>query len=61
MLAGLVLWLPGRIRRIAAPVAAAVVGFSLSLFIGLDDFGIGIKEFAFSAVLGAVWILAVPG
>jgi hypothetical protein len=61
MLSGLVLWLPARIRRFAAPVAAAVVGFSLSLFIGLDDFGIGIKEFALSAVIGALWILVVPG
>jgi hypothetical protein len=61
MLSGVVLWLPGRFRRYAAPVAAAVVGFSFSLFIGLDDFGIGIQEFAFAAVLGALWILAVPG
>lgn len=61
MLSGLVLWLPASLRRFAAPVSASIVGFSLSLFIGLDDFGIGIKEFAFSAVLGAVWILAVPG
>lgn len=61
LLSGLVLWLPARVRRLAAPFAAAVVGFSISLFIGLDDFGIGIKEFAFSAVLGALWILAVPG
>lgn len=61
MLSGVVLWLPARIRRVVAPVAAAVVGFSFSLFIGLDDFGIGIKEFAFSAVLGALWILLVPG
>ncbi|MFN4278622.1 MAG: hypothetical protein ACK4FJ_20180 [Ferrovibrio sp.] len=61
MLSGLVLWLPASLRRFAAPVSASIVGFSLSLFIGLDDFGIGIKEFAFSAVFGAVWILAVPG
>lgn len=61
MLSGLVLWLPAPIRRFAAPVAAVVVGFSLSLFIGLDDFGIGIKEFALSAVIGALWILLVPG
>lgn len=61
MLSGLVLWLPAGARRIAAPIAAAVVGFSFSLFIGLDDFGIGIKEFALSAVIGALWILLVPG
>ncbi|MDH4413773.1 MAG: hypothetical protein QE484_10720 [Rhizobium sp.] len=61
MLSGVVLWLPGRIRRYAAPIAAAVVGFSFSLFIGLDDFGIGIQEFALAAVLGALWILAIPG
>ncbi|ODS52007.1 MAG: hypothetical protein ABS40_19145 [Agrobacterium sp. SCN 61-19] len=61
MLSGMVLWLPAFIRRFAAPVAAAVVSLSLSLFIGLDDFGIGIKEFAFTAVLAALWILVVPG
>jgi hypothetical protein len=61
MLSGVVLWLPGHMRRFAAPIAAAVVGFSLSLFIGLDDFGIGIKEFALAAVIGALWILLVPG
>ncbi len=61
MLSGVVLWLPAQVRRIAAPLAAAVVGFSFALFIGLDDFGIGIKEFAFAAVLGALWILVVPG
>lgn len=61
MLSGAVLWLPEGLRRYGAPLAAAVVGFSLSLFIGLDDFGIGIKDFMFSAVLGALWILIVPG
>ena len=61
LLSGLVLWLPARVRRFAAPTAAAVVGFSFALFIGLDDFGIGIKEFAFAAVLGALWILVIPG
>jgi hypothetical protein len=61
MLAGVVLWLPSSLRRLVAPIAAVVVGFSLSLFIGLDDFGIGIREFAFSAVIGALWILLVPG
>jgi len=61
MLSGLVLWLPAGARRIAAPIAAFVVGFSFSLFLGLDDFGIGIKEFAFSSVIGALWILLVPG
>lgn len=61
MLAGVVLWLPTKIRRIGAPVAAGVIGFSLSLFIGLDDFGIGIKEFTLTAVIGALWILLAPG
>ena len=61
MLAGVVLWLPARARRIGAPLAAGVVGFSLSLFIGLDDFGIGIQEFTLTAVLGALWILLAPG
>ena len=61
MLSGLALWLPPGMRRFAAPMAGAVVGISLSLFIGLDDFGIGIKEFATSALLGALWILLVPG
>ncbi len=61
MLSGVVLWLPAWMRRFTAPLAAAVVGFSFALFIGLDDFGIGIQEFTLAAVLGALWILVVPG
>jgi hypothetical protein len=61
LLSGLALWLPNRFRVVGAGLAAAVVALSLSLFIGLDDFGIGIKEFATTAVLGAVWILLSPG
>ncbi|RKE85748.1 hypothetical protein [Rhizobium sp. AG855] len=61
LLAGVALWLPQRFRVVGAALAAAVVALSLSLFIGLDDFGIGIKEFAFTAVLGALWILLSPG
>jgi hypothetical protein len=61
LLSGLALWLPNRFRVVGAGLAAAVVALSLSLFIGLDDFGIGIKEFAATAVLGAVWILLSPG
>lgn len=61
LLSGLALWLPNRLRVIGAGLAAAVVALSLSLFIGLDDFGIGIKEFTFTAVLGALWILLSPG
>jgi hypothetical protein len=61
MLSGVVLWLPAWMRRFAAPLAAAVVGFCFALFIGLDDFGIGIQEFTLAAVLGALWILVVPG
>lgn len=58
---GAVLWLPAWCRRFAAPVSAAVIALSLALFIGLDDFGIGIGEFATSAVLSALWFLLVPG
>lgn len=61
LLSGLVLWLPAGIRRFATPVSAAIVGFSFALFIGLDDFGIGIQEFTLAAVLGALWILVIPG
>ncbi|WP_200945150.1 MULTISPECIES: hypothetical protein [unclassified Rhizobium] len=61
VLSGLALWLPARFRVFGAAVAAAVVALSLSLFIGLDDFGIGIKEFTLTAVLGALWILLSPG
>ncbi|THV23078.1 hypothetical protein [Peteryoungia ipomoeae] len=58
---GAVLWLPAWCRRFAAPVSAAVIALSLALFIGLDDFGIGIGAFATSAVLSALWFLLVPG
>ncbi|MDH4442655.1 MAG: hypothetical protein QE284_19995 [Rhizobium sp.] len=61
LLSGLALWLPRRLRAVGAPLASGVVGLSLSLFIGLDDFGIGIEEFAFTAVVGALWILLSPG
>jgi hypothetical protein len=61
MLSGLALWLPQRLRVFGAALAAAVVALSLSLFIGLDDFGIGIQEFALTAVLGGLWILLSPG
>jgi hypothetical protein len=61
LMSGLALWLPQHLRIFGAALAAGVVALSLSLFIGLDDFGIGIKEFAFTAVLGAVWILLAPG
>lgn len=61
LLSGVALWLPRGYRIFGATLAAAVVALSLSLFIGLDDFGIGIKEFALTAVIGALWILLSPG
>ena len=61
MLTGAALWLPERLRFAGLVAATMVVSFSLSLFIGLDDFGIGLKDFTTAAVLAAVWILLAPG
>lgn len=61
ILTGLVLWLPGRWRNYAALVAAAVVAFSMSLFVGLDDLGVGIADFASGALFCAVWLVTAPG
>lgn len=57
---GISLWLPGRFRRYGVMVAAAIVAFSFSLFIGLDDFGVGIPSFAMASVLSALWIMLTP-
>lgn len=57
---GASLWLPGRWRDRALPVAAAVLGFSFSLFVGLDDFGVGIPSFAVASVLSSLWIILAP-
>ncbi|MBB4007102.1 hypothetical protein [Allorhizobium taibaishanense] len=59
-LTGASLWLPDRWRDRALPVAAAVLGFSFSLFVGLDDFGVGIPSFAVASVLSALWIVLAP-
>ncbi|MCL6706235.1 hypothetical protein M8R20_04400 [Pseudomonas sp. R2.Fl] len=61
ILTGLVLWLPGKWRDGAALVAAAVVAFSMSLFVGLDDLGVGISDFASGALFCSVWLVTAPG
>lgn len=59
--AGLALWLPARLRRHGLALSAALVAFSLSLFIGLDDFGVGIADFAWGSGFAALWLLVAPG
>lgn len=61
ILTGLVLWLPGKWRDHAALAAAAVVAFSMSLFVGLDDLGVGISDFASGALFCAVWLVTALG
>lgn len=61
ILSGLVLWLPGKWRDYSALAAAAVVAFSMSLFVGLDDLGVGIADFASGALFCAVWLVTAPG
>lgn len=61
MATGLALWLPGRWRGRFALAAAAIVAFSLSLFVGLDDLGVGIGDFASGTLLCAIWLVTAPG
>ncbi|MBP1850266.1 hypothetical protein [Rhizobium halophytocola] len=58
---GLVLWLPGRVRDHAALFASAFVSFAMSLFIGLDDMGVGIADFASGTLFSSIWLVAAPG
>lgn len=57
---GAALWVPGRWAGPAAAVAAAIVAFSFSLFVGLDDLGIGIFDFTTGTVLCALWLVVAP-
>lgn len=57
---GLSLWLSGKWRDRAILLSAAIVAFSFSLFVGLDDFGVGIPVFAISSVLSTLWIILAP-
>lgn len=54
------LWLTGRWRQWAVMLAAAAVAFSFSLFVGLDDLGVGLVDFAFGTVLSALWLVLAP-
>lgn len=60
MLTGASLWVAGVWRQRVVLLAAAVVAFSLSLFIGLDDLGIGIFDFTAGSVLCALWLVVAP-
>ena len=57
---GAVLWLPGKWRDHAAILASAIVSLSLALFIGLDDLGVGIADFASGAFFCALWLIIAP-
>lgn len=58
---GLSLWLVGRPRRWAVMIAAGLVAFSYSLFVGLDDLGVGLVDFASGTVMSALWLVLAPG
>lgn len=60
MLTGASLWLTGRYRQWAVMLASGVVAFSFSLFVGLDDIGVGLLDFAFGTVLSALWLVLAP-
>ena len=60
MLTGASLWLTGRYRQWAVMLAAVAVAFSFSLFVGLDDIGVGLVDFAFGTVLSALWLVLAP-
>ena len=57
---GAALWLTGPWRQWAVMLAAAVVAFSFALFVGLDDLGVGLIDFAFGTVLSALWLVLAP-
>ncbi|MBB4955545.1 hypothetical protein H4S14_003504 [Agrobacterium vitis] len=57
---GASLWLSGKWRDRAMLATVVLVAFSFSLFVGLDDFGVGIPVFAISSVLSALWIILAP-
>jgi hypothetical protein len=57
---GASLWLSGKWRDRGILASVIVVAFSFSLFLGLDDFGVGIPVFAISSVLSALWIILAP-
>lgn len=57
---GIALWLPDAWRDRGGLVAAVVIAFSFSLFVGLDDLGVGIADFASGAFFCAVWLVAAP-
>lgn len=59
--AGIVLWLPAVVRDYAAMLSAFMLGFTMSLFVGLDDIGIGIPDFTWATVLSSIWIMLAPG
>ncbi len=60
MLTGASLWLSGAWRQRAVMLSAGVVAFSMSLFIGLDDLGIGIFDFTVGTVLCSLWLVVAP-
>ncbi|PZU87913.1 MAG: hypothetical protein DI528_05695 [Shinella sp.] len=60
MLTGASLWLSGVWRQWAVMLAAGIVAFSMSLFIGLDDLGIGIFDFTVGTVLCSLWLVVAP-
>ncbi|TWD48201.1 hypothetical protein FB480_10932 [Agrobacterium vitis] len=57
---GASLWLSGKWRDRGILASVIIVAFSFSLFLGLDDFGVGIPVFAMSSVLSALWIILAP-
>lgn len=57
---GVALWLTGRWRQWAVMLAAGIVAFSFALFVGLDDIGVGLIDFAFGTVLSALWLVLAP-
>lgn len=60
VLGGITLWTEGRLLAVMLGVSAAVVAFSFSLFVGLDDLGVGIPDFAFGTLFCALWLLVAP-
>ncbi|NRP74665.1 hypothetical protein ILFOPFJJ_05587 [Ensifer psoraleae] len=58
VLTGLGLWAPDRWRRAACLTVAPLLGFTLGLFIGLED--LAIFSFICGAITSALWCLIAP-
>lgn len=59
-LTGASLWLPQRLRYPAAMLLAPLLGFDLTLFIGLQEFAYDLNSFSIGGIVAAAWMVLAP-